>query len=209
MRSSNRTRAKRPYDLAILLGAALWVLCAAVSASAVAAENAFPAMDWGEMLPADDVHLSRAGLEAVLGRKRSFDDTEGSGANSGYGMESGASASPVNHSGSTPAMQFGSFKTVPALDGHRVTLSGFVVPLETDDQGRMTEFLFVPFFGACIHVPPPPPNQMVYARLAKPMTAPELADAYELRGTLRVKRFDAEAASAAYTMDGATLVPKK
>jgi hypothetical protein len=52
------------------------------------------------------------------------------------------------------------------LDGQRVKMPGFMVPLE-DEQRRVTEFLLVPTPQACIHVPPPPPNQMVYVRMKK------------------------------------------
>ena len=50
------------------------------------------------------------------------------------------------------------------LDGTKVQLAGFVAPLTYDDD-IVTEFLLVPYFGACIHVPPPPPNQIVHAVL--------------------------------------------
>ncbi len=49
------------------------------------------------------------------------------------------------------------------LDGQRVRVPGFVVPLELDGA-TVSEFLLVPFFGACIHVPPPPANQMVHVK---------------------------------------------
>jgi hypothetical protein len=47
------------------------------------------------------------------------------------------------------------------LDGRAVRLPGYVVPLD-DFADAVTEFLLVPYFGACIHMPPPPPNQMVH-----------------------------------------------
>ena len=53
---------------------------------------------------------------------------------------------------------------VRQLQGKRVSIPGFMVPLE-DDAQEVTEFLLVPYAGACIHVPPPPPNQMVYVQL--------------------------------------------
>jgi len=52
-----------------------------------------------------------------------------------------------------------------SLDGARVRLAGFVVPLELHAEG-IREFLLVPYFGACIHTPPPPANQIVHVRLA-------------------------------------------
>jgi len=50
------------------------------------------------------------------------------------------------------------------LDGKMVNIPGFMVPLE-DDLDHVDEFLLVPYAGACIHVPPPPPNQMVYVKM--------------------------------------------
>lgn len=51
------------------------------------------------------------------------------------------------------------------VDGNLVELPGFMVPLE-DDSSKVTEFLLVPSPQACIHVPPPPPNQMVHVKMA-------------------------------------------
>lgn len=53
-----------------------------------------------------------------------------------------------------------------ALNGKTVKIPGFMVPLE-DDQRDVKEFLLVPNAQACIHVPPPPPNQMVYVKMKK------------------------------------------
>lgn len=53
-----------------------------------------------------------------------------------------------------------------ALNGKAVKIPGFMVPLE-DEQRSVVEFLLVPSPQACIHVPPPPPNQMVYVKMKK------------------------------------------
>ena len=55
---------------------------------------------------------------------------------------------------------------VEELDGQRVRIPGYFLPLETS-LTKVTEFLLVPYFGACIHVPPPPPNQIVHVKVAK------------------------------------------
>jgi len=52
------------------------------------------------------------------------------------------------------------------LDGAEVKMPGYLLPLSFDGP-RATEFLLVPFVGACIHVPPPPPNQIVHVRFAE------------------------------------------
>ena len=61
-----------------------------------------------------------------------------------------------------------------SLDGKLVRLPGYALPLEMAESG-VTEFLLVPYVGACIHVPPPPPNQVVLAQL---QTAYRVADLY-------------------------------
>ena len=56
---------------------------------------------------------------------------------------------------------------VPALDGQFVKIPGYALPLEATGMA-IEEFLLVPYVGACIHVPPPPPNQMVFVKLKEP-----------------------------------------
>ena len=69
------------------------------------------------------------------------------------------------------------------LDGAAVKLPGYVVPLE-EVQGELKEFLLVPYFGACIHTPPPPANQIVYVRVATPVKGFRMMDAVWVSGTL-------------------------
>lgn len=114
---------------------------------------------------------------------------------------------PVNHDGSMRAQQSGSTKTVPILSGQKVKLPGYVVPVETNDSGEMTEFFFVPYFGACIHVPPPPPNQILYVRLKKGVKQPEIWDPYWVKGNLKIESFANDTAATAYTMDADVLMP--
>lgn len=89
----------------------------------------------------------------------------------------------------------------PSLDGQHVTLPGYVVPLEFDGQTRMEEFLLVPYFGACIHTPPPPANQIVMATLER---ATDIGNTYEpvqLRGILRTETSKTALADTGYTME--------
>jgi uncharacterized protein len=51
-----------------------------------------------------------------------------------------------------------------ALDGQIVRIPGFMVPLD-DYATRVKEFLLVPYPGACVHVPAPPPNFIVYSQM--------------------------------------------
>ena len=107
----------------------------------------------------------------------------------------------IDHSGFFMPEPFQSFKTIPELDGQQVRIPGFVVPIETDAEGNLTEFFLVPYFGACIHLPPPPANQIIYGRLEKPMRMINIWDAFWMEGQLNIEQIENQTAASAYTMD--------
>jgi len=79
--------------------------------------------------------------------------------------------------------------TNPELEDRSVQLSGYVLPLNKNKQQqtvqRVSEFLLVPYVGACIHVPPPPPNQMVYIKPEVAIENPGLFSSVLVTGTIR------------------------
>ncbi|MFK7815168.1 MAG: DUF3299 domain-containing protein [Gammaproteobacteria bacterium] len=90
---------------------------------------------------------------------------------------------------------------VPELNGQYIKLAGFIVPLEYDfDNGTFNAFLLAPYFGACIHVPPPPSNQMVYVSSAKPLDQKWLDNAVWVEGTMTTESINSEYGSASYSM---------
>ncbi|WP_312224550.1 DUF3299 domain-containing protein [Stutzerimonas nitrititolerans] len=90
---------------------------------------------------------------------------------------------------------------VEALDGVQVKLPGYIVPLDMSEEGRVTEFLLVPYFGACIHVPPPPSNQIVHATSELGVKVEQLYQPFWIEGPLRVEHASSELAEAGYRMD--------
>ena len=95
---------------------------------------------------------------------------------------------------------------VPALDGQLIRLPGYIVPLEVSEDGRTTDFLLVPYFGACIHVPPPPSNQIVHVTSKEGVKLDELYQPYWIVGALQVKPSTSELADAGYQMDAQRIV---
>ncbi|WP_024658768.1 DUF3299 domain-containing protein [Pseudomonas syringae USA007] len=89
---------------------------------------------------------------------------------------------------------------VKALDGKLVRLPGYIVPLEVSEEGRVTEFLLVPYFGACIHVPPPPANQIVHVTSELGVKVDELYQPYWIEGPMQAKSSTSELAEAGYQM---------
>jgi hypothetical protein len=109
--------------------------------------------------------------------------------------------------GSLAVPQTGSFAVNKELDGLRIRLPGFVVPLERSADGLLSEFFLVPYFGACIHVPPPPPNQIVYVRMRAGAGLKSIEDAMWVIGTLHIAHKISPLGAAAYTLDGEALEP--
>ena len=101
-----------------------------------------------------------------------------------------------------PAVMY-STKTVAAMNGKHIRLGGYPVPLETDAKGRSTLFFLVPYPGACIHVPPPPPNQLVLVRYPKGLKLDDIYTPLWVTGTLKVEAVSNDLADAAYALDAA------
>lgn len=72
------------------------------------------------------------------------------------------------------------------LDGSTVRLAGFLLPLEFDGD-LVREFLLVPFVGACIHVPPPPPYQIVFVATSNGFMPDELYAPVTVSGVLSAR----------------------
>jgi hypothetical protein len=88
---------------------------------------------------------------------------------------------------------------VEHMDGQRIRIPGFVVPLE-GDAGEIHEFLLVPYFGACIHVPPPPANQLIHVLPDAAIPARWNMAPVWVSGVLTVARYDSELGSAGYQL---------
>jgi hypothetical protein len=91
----------------------------------------------------------------------------------------------------------------PDLNSQKIQLAGFVAPLTFDGE-KITEFLLVPYFGACIHVPPPPLNQVVVITLAEgdSLSLEESWGAVWVAGTLDAGVADTALASAGCSIAG-------
>lgn len=96
---------------------------------------------------------------------------------------------------------------VPSLNGRRVHLAGLVVPLEGDGE-KMSEFLLVAYYGACIHVPPPPANQIVYVTTGEQkVDEPPLFGSVWVTGILTTTYTSNEVGDAGYTLEAEKVEP--
>ena len=157
-------------------------------APAVTSNLAYQKLNWDEMLPADwDPMKPLKGLD--LGKLKDSDPKA---------MEALEKAREA----------WNSAPIVETLNGKRVNIAGFVVPLDID-LDHVKEFLIVPYFGACIHVPPPPSNQVVHIIVPKTLSkaqqtmlknALQVQDPVEVNGVLMTLPSNTVMGAAGYKM---------
>ena len=86
------------------------------------------------------------------------------------------------------------------LDGALIRIPGFVVPLEFDEEQTISQFFLVPYFGACLHMPPPPPNQIILVNAPKGIQMSALYDPFWIEGQLSTSFQENDMATSAYAM---------
>jgi uncharacterized protein len=96
--------------------------------------------------------------------------------------------------------------TNPQLVGQSVRIPGFVVPLE-DSKDGLKEFLLVPYFGACIHSPPPPANQIIHVLPKSPAKGLRSMDAVWIHGRVTTPRTDSFMGTAGYRIEADGVEP--
>ena len=93
------------------------------------------------------------------------------------------------------------------LDGKRIMLPGFALPLEADAK-TVSEFLLLPYHGACIHVPPPPANQIVLVKFKSgTKVVKENFDTVLVTGVLKIEKNKSDVAESGYTLTAEKVEP--
>ncbi|NKF50269.1 DUF3299 domain-containing protein [Shewanella sp. WXL01] len=101
-----------------------------------------------------------------------------------------------------------SARVVDSFNNADIKIPGFIVPLVYNEQDKLTEFFIVPYYGACLHMPPPPPNQMLYSKVEEGIDI--MASTYSpywFEGTMAIAMTERDIGSAAYQLDVDTIVP--
>ncbi|TYK65830.1 DUF3299 domain-containing protein [Colwellia echini] len=182
---------------------------ATVSSNDTSAENIQPALvptdfisaDWVDLMPKDD-------LEALLNPPSYLDEiADGSTEDELADKFNNTNDAKNNNETSTEASDesyqqaLSSTRVITALNNVPIRLPAFIVPLEFDEEQKVTQFFMVPYFGACIHLPPPPPNQTIFVNYPKGIKLNSISDPYWFSGILKTSLIENEMATAAYTLD--------
>ncbi|MEM8691196.1 MAG: DUF3299 domain-containing protein [Pseudomonadota bacterium] len=98
-----------------------------------------------------------------------------------------------------PVYDANATKMNEALDGAYIRMPGYIIPLALGSDG-VTSFILVPYVGACIHVPPPPPNQLVIVDTKTPWPSNQLWDAVWVTGKMKTELQKTQIAQIGYSM---------
>ena len=156
-----------------------------------AAGKQYSTVEWIDLLPPDD-------LEALLNPPEYLTEIED-------GSPEDSIQSRLRNKVKTDAndryqQALLSEKIVVSMDGKKIRIPGFIVPLEFENEEMVIQFFFVPFFGACLHLPPPPPNQIILVDFPEGVPLKSLYTPFWISGELKASLVEKDIATAAYTM---------
>ncbi|MCY4263585.1 MAG: DUF3299 domain-containing protein [Gammaproteobacteria bacterium] len=134
--------------------------------------------------------MSQADLDAVLNAPQLSHDL--------YGWQDQLAGNP---DGEAYIKALRSYDVNPDLVDKRIMIPGFIVPTAYSEDRRVTEFFLVPFFGACLHLPPPPPNQIIHVSYEQGVPLENFYDAHVVHGLLKSEVNENDIASSAYRLE--------
>ena len=175
----------------------LFSMMLALSVSFVATANQYEEIDWVELIPQDD-------LDALLNPPAYLDEIEDGSFEDQIANDM---LSALELSGDDRYQQaLVSTKVVEDYNARAIRLPGFIVPVEMNEKQQATEFFLVPYFGACIHYPPPPPNQIIYVTVKDGLRVNDIQHPYWVEGTLSTTLTENELAISAYSLQADNVI---
>ena len=183
-----------------------WLYLAVFSAGGTAelpspkdsAADEYQTLEWPDLIPPKI-------LEILMNPPSYLDDIEDGSAEDLIG--SGLKGSEPSDTEDAYQQALVSTEINSELNGAMVRIPGFIVPLEFDDEQTVTQFFLVPYFGACLHMPPPPPNQIILVNSPQGVQLSALYDPFWVKGELRTTFQENDMATSAYSMAMLALEP--
>ena len=162
------------------------------------AESAFETVEWADLIPPEV-------LEILLNPPSYITEIEDGSAEDQITSQMKNALAEEEEDAYRRALA--STEVNPAMDGQKIRIPGFVVPLEFDEEQTISQFFLVPYFGACLHMPPPPPNQIILVDAPDGVQMSALYEPFWLEGEVSTVVTENEMAKSAYAMQLYKLSP--
>lgn len=176
------------YTLVVFISLSMFTLQATVQASS---DQDYETIEWLELMPQED-------YDALMNPPDYLSEIEDGSLEDE--IDNMLQSSFDSETDDAYQAALSSTKVVEGMNGKAIKISGFVVPVEYDDDLNISEFFLVPFFGACIHVPPPPPNQIIYVKSDTGFQIESLYQPFWVKGTLTTSIIKNDIAKSAYLL---------
>jgi hypothetical protein len=150
----------------------------------------FKTIEWNDLIPEED-------LNVLMNPPGYIDDLEDTAFDDDISAQLTINVDSAANDRYQQALV--STNIIEKMNGQPIRIPGFVVPVEFDEES-ITEFFLVPYFGACIHSPPPPPNQIMYVHAPKGLKLDTLYDPFWISGKLSTSMVENYMATAAYSL---------
>lgn len=162
------------------------------------ASGDYKTIEWTDLIPKDD-------LDALLNPPDYLMDiVDGSAEDV---IDSQLKSKSSEKTGDRYQQALSSKEIKPEFNNQKIRIPGFIVPLEFDEYQTVTTFFIVPFFGACLHSPPPPPNQIIFSDYEQGFKLETLYDPFWFEGTVITAVTENGIATSAYAMNVDTIKP--
>lgn len=173
----------------------VFITCGILIATSTPAFSAdaqsYEEIDWTELMPAED-------LSALLNRPAFLDDiADGSAQDS---LDSFQQRQLEDEQAQQYQAALSSTRVIQGFDGKAIRIPGFIVPLAQNEDKEVTRFFIVPYFGACLHMPPPPPNQILYVESEQGIALENLYDPYWFEGVVSIEQKVDAMGTSAYSL---------
>lgn len=158
-------------------------------------KSAFKTVEWIDLMPKED-------LDALLNPPSYISDiVDGSIEDQISSQIQNSMESSIEAANQDRYQQaLASTLVVTEMNDKAIRIPGFIVPIEFDDEQTITQFFLVPFFGACLHLPPPPPNQIIFVDYPEGLKLDALYDPFWISGVLKTSLIENEIATATYSL---------
>ncbi|MBU3018815.1 DUF3299 domain-containing protein [Paraglaciecola agarilytica] len=155
------------------------------------ASESYQEIEWIALMPKDDLDALMNPPDYLLGIEDGSEQDSVEALNEKEGVDE-----------NTKRFQnaLSSTRVIDTYADKRIRIPGFIVPLQSDDSQQVTEFFIVPYFGACLHMPPPPPNQIIHSKAPQGIQLDSLYDPFWFEGTLVIDTEENSLGTSAYRL---------
>jgi hypothetical protein len=175
------------------------ILCFYAVSTDAASQDDLPyeSIEWIQLMPEDDLEALLNPPELILGiEDGSAEDSLDSFKQNAFEDERALAFQQA----------LTSTRVIESFQDEPILIPGYIVPLETNEQQLVTEFFIVPYFGACLHMPPPPPNQIIHAKHKQGVELVNLYDPFWFEGILKIELNEKMLGTSAYSLQLANVI---